>query len=137
MPDFRRWYVPGGTYFFTLVTEGRVPLLTDERARNIQRTKLQECGDKWPFTLDAIVLLSDPLQELWTLPDGDGRYSMRWGWIKKEFSKEWLIQGGIQQPVSEAEQRERRLGVWQPRFWEHLIRDVHDMERHLDYIHFN
>ncbi len=27
--------------------------------------------------------------------------------------------------------------VWQRRFWEHLIRDEDDLERHFDYVHFN
>jgi putative transposase len=28
-------------------------------------------------------------------------------------------------------------GVWQRRYWEHMIRDEHDYARHVDYIHFN
>ncbi len=28
-------------------------------------------------------------------------------------------------------------GVWQPRFWEHMIRDARDFKMHLDYIHGN
>ena len=32
---------------------------------------------------------------------------------------------------------EGRRGVWQPRFWEHSIRDEDDYERHFDYIHYN
>ena len=27
--------------------------------------------------------------------------------------------------------------VWQNRFWDHIIRDQQDMNRHLDYIHYN
>jgi len=27
--------------------------------------------------------------------------------------------------------------VWERRFWEHLIRDTKDLNRHIDYIHFN
>lgn len=37
--------------------------------------------------------------------------------------------------ASRASRRER--GVWQRRFWEHLIRDEDDFKRHLDYIHYN
>ncbi|MFO7909878.1 MAG: hypothetical protein R6U42_07695 [Halomonas sp.] len=29
------------------------------------------------------------------------------------------------------------LSVWQPRFWDHIIRDEVDLESHLHYIHFN
>lgn len=28
-------------------------------------------------------------------------------------------------------------GVWQRRYWEHLIRDEDDLRRHVDYIHIN
>jgi len=31
----------------------------------------------------------------------------------------------------------REKGLWQRRYWEHAIRDDADLERHLDYIHFN
>jgi putative transposase len=27
--------------------------------------------------------------------------------------------------------------VWQHRFWDHIIRDEKDMNRHIDYIHYN
>ena len=30
MSNYRRYYVPGGTYFFTLVTHERRPLFRDE-----------------------------------------------------------------------------------------------------------
>ena len=28
-------------------------------------------------------------------------------------------------------------GIWQKRFWEHLIRDEADFEQHVNYIHYN
>lgn len=28
-------------------------------------------------------------------------------------------------------------GIWQRRFWEHLIRDESDLQAHMDYLHFN
>jgi putative transposase len=33
--------------------------------------------------MDALVLMDDHLHTLWTLPEGDNRYSARWGYIKK------------------------------------------------------
>ena len=41
------------------------------------------------------VLLPDHLHAIWSLLPGDSEYSKRWGWIKKEFAKEWLAGGGI------------------------------------------
>ena len=31
----------------------------------------------------------------------------------------------------------RERGIWQRRYWEHLIRDENDLRRHVEYIHFN
>jgi putative transposase len=31
----------------------------------------------------------------------------------------------------------RSARVWQNRFWDHIIRDMDDRNRHLDYIHYN
>ena len=33
--------------------------------------------------------------------------------------------------------RRGERGVWQPRYWEHTIRDDRDYAVHVDYIHFN
>lgn len=84
-----------------------------------------------------MVLLDDHLHAIWTLPDGDTRYSARWGWIKKEFTKAYLAAGGEEQPRSDSRLRQRRRGVLQRRFWEHALRDEEDYARHFDYLHYN
>lgn len=137
MPNYRRAYVPGGMYFFTLVTERRAPILTEPLARRSLRRALVDCRSRWPFRIEAIVLLPDHLHTVWALPRGDAAYSLRWAWIKKEFSKAWLSGGGAEEAVSSSRRRNRRRGVWQRRFWEHSIEDVDDLERHYDYIHYN
>ncbi len=38
-----------------------------------------------PFTIDAIVVLPDHLHAVWTLPEGDADFAMRWqpvGWVE-------------------------------------------------------
>lgn len=137
MPNFRRAFVPGGTFFFTVVTNNRIPLFEDELARTLLGQFIRETREKWPFEIDAIVLLPDHLHAIWTLPSGDTEYSKRWGWLKKEFSKCWISRGGRESDISESRRSEQRLGIWQPRFWEHTILDEHDFEQHFDYIHFN
>jgi REP-associated tyrosine transposase len=137
LTHWRRYFLPGGTFFFTLVTEGRAPILTTSVGRSILRTVTRQCQQRWPFEILAIVLLPDHLHTAWRLPDGDSDYSKRWAWIKKEFTKAWLAAGGIEQPTSDSRRRNRRRGVLQRRFWEHAIRDEQDFERHVDYIHYN
>lgn len=137
MPYYRRAHVPGGTFFFTVVTEQRAELLTTEPARAILRNAVQECRQRWPFRIDAFVLLKDHLHALWTLPPGDTEYPKRWAWIKKEFSKAWIAAGGEERETSSSRRRRRRRGVWQRGFWEHTIRDDRDFALHFDYIHYN
>src|SRR5262245_51589949 len=115
MAEYRRWRVEGGTFFFTLVTHSRAPIFADPRVCAILGSNFRECQVRWPFTVDAIVLLPDHLHAIWTLPSGDSDYSQRWGWIKKEFTKGWLASGGREQNISRARHERGDHGVWQPR----------------------
>jgi putative transposase len=137
MADYRRWLVPGGTFFFTVVTRNRVPVFAGEGARTLLGEKLRACQGRWPFEINAIVLLPEHLHTIWSLPSGDAAYPRRWGWIKKEFTKAWLADGGQEQPMNSARQQRNDRGVWQPRYWEHTIQDEDDFDRHFDYIHYN
>ena len=137
MPNFHRWRIAGASYFFTSVTAGRRPLFWNQVARALLSNTIRECRAKWDFGLDAIVLLPDHWHVLITLPPGDDEYPKRMGWIKKEFTKAWLNAGGKEVPVTHSQKQLRRRGVWQPRFWEHTIRDDEDFEAHVNYIHYN
>ena len=55
MPNYRRAYVPGGMFFFTLVTEGRVPILTDPEARRHLRQTFLTAMSVAVFRIEAIV----------------------------------------------------------------------------------
>ncbi len=87
MPNYRRAHVPGGTFFFTLVTNGRRPLLADITAQKLLGDCFREGKVRWPFEMNTVVLLPDHLHAIWSLPSGDAGYSLRWSWIKKEFTK--------------------------------------------------
>lgn len=137
MSDYRRYFVPGGTFFFTLVTHHRAPLFANESARTILGDTMRECFRRYPVDVIAIVLLPEHLHTIWALRPGDDRYSFRWRWIKREFTREWLARGGTEQRRTLSQSLERRRGIWQRRFWEHTIRDESDLEAHFDYIHFN
>ena len=129
--------MPGGTFFFTLVTEGRTPILCEPLARKVLREAIVECRRVRPFVVDAFVLLPDHLHAVWTLPEGDTDYSTRWAAIKAAFTRGWLAGGGKERGRTEARASRGSRGVWQPRFWEHLIRDGDDLNAHIDYVHWN
>lgn len=137
MPNYRRAHVPGGTYFFTLKTERNAPIFRDANAVQLLGFILRAANEQWPVITHAMVLLPDHLHALWSLPPGDDRYSLRWAWIKKEFTKDFLVNGGTEQSISYSKRRHRRRGVWQRKFWEHTIKDEDDFQAHFDYIHWN
>ncbi len=137
MADYRRWYVPGGTYFFTVVTFGRRRWLVQDRWRNLLREAIEKERLKRPFQVVAWVLLPDHMHAVWTLPPGDQRYSLRWQKIKEEFTKSFLQQGGCEGVRNRSRRHRRERSVWQRRFWEHTIRDEFDLERCVDYAHWN
>jgi putative transposase len=86
-----------------------------------------------PFEILAVVVLPDHLHCLWRLPLGDGDNATRWNSIKAFFSRAM--------PAVEYRSARRRLkgerGIWQRRYWEHLIQSEADLAAHVDYIHFN
>ena len=137
MPNYRRAIVPGGTFFFTIVVDRRRRLFDDPAAVALLGSVIRRCLMRWPVVVNAIVLLPDHWHTIWSLPSGDSGYPKRLGWIKKEFTQQWLNLGGSESPVSTGRNRQRRRGIWQPRYWEHTIEDVEDFAAHLDYVHWN
>lgn len=137
MPNYRRAHVPGGTYFFTVVTHRRRRLFHLAENRILLGDAIRECLRDWAFDLNAIVLLPDHLHAIWSLPPGDDNYSGRWSVIKKTFTVNYLANGGQDWAVSAGKKKENRRGVWQRRFWEHVIEDEDGYETHFDYIHYN
>jgi putative transposase len=137
MPRYRRCFVPGGTYFFTVVTHRRRSFLTDDMARAALRQALREVRARHPVAIDAIVLLPDHLHAVWTLPLDDDRYPLRWRQIKSRFTREYLERGGVEGAVSVSRSIKGERGVLQRRFFEHTVRDEADLKRCIDYVHIN
>ena len=123
---YRRSFVPGGAYFFTVVTAGRYPFFRDREAVDVLRLAVRRVDEKRPFTVDAMVVLPDHLHCIWTLPPGDDDFPTRWRLIKTWVTRHQIFAHG-----------ERRRPVWQPRYWEHTIRDDTDYRQHVEYIHYN
>ena len=128
MVRYRRNYVPGGTYFFTVtLADRRASLLTDRI--DALGTAFRRCRSPHPFETIAIAVLPEHLHCVWKLPDGDTDYAIRWSLIKRAFTRRQYHEG-----PTPAGARKR---VWQSRFWEHTIRDEVDLQRHINYIHWN
>ncbi|QND84947.1 Transposase [Chromobacterium vaccinii] len=132
MSNYRRWRVPGGTYFltFTLLDRGSSLLVDhiDALREAVSRTRRER-----PFHIDGWVVLPDHVHCMITLPLGDDDFSNRIKAIKIRFVRV-LPALEYRNP---ARCRNGERGIWQRRFWEHCIRSEVDYAAHLDYIHIN
>ena len=137
MPNYHRHLQPGGTFFFTLVTYNRYPIFNSPSARELLGETFRVAIERYPFTMDAICLLPDHLHCIWTLPENDKNYSLRWSFIKSFFTHRYDGTAMIPTGLNKSREKRREGRVWQRRFWEHVIHDELDLERHFDYIHYN
>ncbi len=132
MSRYRRTKIQGGVFFFTVTLADRS---SDLLVRHVDRLRRMytSARQRNPFETIAICVLPDHLHAIWELPDGDSNFALRWSLIKSGFSRG--LAAGATPTASNLARRER--GLWQRRYWEHAIRDDRDLERHVDYIHFN
>lgn len=129
---YRRANIAGGTYFFTVNLADRSSSLLIEQV-DVLRATMRAVQQRHPFHIDAIVVLPDHLHAMWTLPSGDSEFAQRWTLIKAAFSRAMPLG----ETCSPSRLKKGERGIWQRRYWEHLIRNDEDYARHVDYIHFN
>jgi putative transposase len=128
-----RAYASGACYFFTVNLANRQgnTLLVDRV--DLLRDVIRTVRARHPFSIDAMVVMPDHLHSVWTLPTDDTDFSTRWALIKSGFSRRIP---SIEK-ISASRSMKGERGLWQRRFWEHMIRDDDDFARHIDYIHYN
>jgi putative transposase len=132
MTNYRRVFIPGGRYFFTVnLDDRRSRLLTNHI--DVLRSAFRETRRTHPFVVDAIVVLPDHLHAIWTLPEHDADFPTRWRLIKSTFSRRLPSR----ETLSDSRRSKGERGIWQRRYWEHALRDDDDLGKHIDYIHFN
>lgn len=133
MTEYRRFYVPGSTWFFTAnLAERRGNALLVEQI-DFLRAAFRYVKHRRPFRMEAVVVLPEHLHCIWTLPPGDDDFSQRWGLLKSHFSR--AINPG--ERVSNSRSKRRERGIWQRRFWAHMVVGQEDFNAHFDYIHWN
>ncbi len=134
MPNYRRVFAEGYSYFLTLVTYRRNPILIE----NIEllRHSFAYSKNKFDYTIDAIVVLPEHIHMVIT-PGNAQEYPKIVQNIKYYFSKhcdsryyEHLIQ-------STSRNNERYKPIWQKRYYEHTIRNEKDFKIYFDYVHYN
>lgn len=131
---YRRVYIEGGSYFFTVITEKRRRIFADDDNVKRLRAAFKTVMQKRPFMIDAAVVLPDHLHFIWTLPEHDSDYSTRWRLIKTAFIKQFPDKFIVQNANRKNKKQQK---IWQHRGWEHCLRDEQDFQQHIDYIHYN
>src|ERR1041385_6226607 len=77
MTEYRRNFVRGGSFFFTVnLLDRRSRLLTENIGA--LRTAFRKTKADHPFSIEAIVVLPDHLHAIWSLPEGDSDFATRW-----------------------------------------------------------
>ena len=135
MSNYHRLYLPGGSYFFTVVTEQRRPFLCEPPMRAALKNAMAAVRRKHPFHIAGMVLLPDHMHMVWTLPAGDSDYPLRVRLIKSHMTKAC---GVLFVPPPNPRRQHKLCGaLWQHRYWEHALRSEDDFKHHLDYLHWN
>lgn len=125
MHPYRRNRVPGGTFFFTVrLREQGSSTLTDHVAAF--GDAMRNTRAKYPFHIDAWVVLPDHAHTIWTLPPGDYDSATRWRMVKIAFSKALKKAGCL-----------FTAPLWAQRFDSHPVGDDDDYEAAVDYLHEN
>ena len=131
MSNYKRFYNEKYKYvFFTLVTYNRIPILINNI--DILRQSFKYALNKYTFEIYSICILKDHLHMILKLENSKD-YSEIIRLIKYYFSRKL----NISEKLTESKLKKREKGIWQRRFWEHTIRDEEDLNKHLDYIHYN
>lgn len=144
MSNHRRAAVPGAICFFS-------GALADRRSRalvehvNAWRAAFVATAREHPVRVDAMGVLPVRLHAVWRLPEGDPDFPLRWRKMKSRVTRsvrgpagrvgDSPTLGGWPRSASKIRKGER--GLWRRRCWEHMIRDVEDLRRHVEYCWFN
>jgi len=135
MRRYIRADTPGATYFFTVALRDRGSQWLTAHV-DILRECVALTKAKHPFHIDAMVVLPEHLHAMWTLPQDDSDFPVRWMLIKRRFTRELLCRR-LLDPPSSRRRGDAERSLWQRRYWEHRIRNDRDFENHVDYIHYN
>ena len=132
MPNYRRYKGDGGCFFFTVALEDRSSRFLIDHIDDV-REAYGYVQQRKPFKTHAICILPDHIHAIWGLPDDESDYATRWMLFKSFVSRRYPKCANR----SPSKVKRGESGLWQRRFWEHMIRDDQDFENHLGYMYWN
>ncbi len=127
--QYRHSNIPEDPYFFALVTEGRQKIFIDDTNLETLRQAFRHLMAKRPFVIDAAIMLPEHLHCIWILPADVADFSTRWRLIKTWFTKH--CDNKYKMKPNSFQLRRKEQAIWQYRYWEHLLRDAQDFEKHV------
>jgi len=137
VPNYRRDNSSGATWFFTIVTYRRQSFLCDKRVRKALREAGRKLQTKYPFKINAWVLMPDHFHCIWTLPNHDSNFPLRIRLLKRYVTQACSHFLQCDHLSTPSRRKRKESSLWQRRYWEHRIRSESDLLHHMNYIHFN
>lgn len=133
MPNYKRYYLNNHYIFITVVTYNRNKILIE----NIDLLKecLKNAKDKFGVEFFGIVIMPDHFHIIMKSKEAQD-FSKIISTVKRSFTQA-IDEDFKDENISASRIKRNEKGVWQRRFYEHIIRDEKDLYNHLDYIHYN
>jgi len=137
VPNYHRFYIPNAIVAFTLVTYNRSPIFSNTQVSDLFLNLLNKITDQFHYKLIAYSLLPDPVHLILQLSHENPNFSLPIRELKRLFSVNYKKLNPLLPLPNSSRQKHNETTIWQRRFWDHVIKDERDLERHLNYIHFN
>ncbi|MDQ7086054.1 MAG: transposase [Sulfurovum sp.] len=133
---YRRIFADGYSYYLTLVTQGRKPILIDNI--DLLRYAFRLSKDKYDYSIDAIVILPEHIHMIIT-PKRAEEYPKIISAVKRSFvyGLDKALKDEAKIEISASKYKRSHAGIWQERFYEHTIRDEKDWLEKMEYIKNN
>lgn len=131
MSNYRRVFIQNSYVFLTIVTHNRNPILI----KNIEllRQAFKNIRKIYAYKIIACVILPDHLHIILS-PEKIEEYPKIVSSIKHYFSANLDIKA-VDLTASKLKKREK--GIWHRRYFEHTIISEDDLNKHINYIHYN
>ena len=129
--NYKRYFIPNSMVFLTIVTYNRNPILLEQI--NLIKDSLKYAKTKIKFSIIAIVILKDHLHVI-LQPNNIEDYPNIVKYFKTYFSRQINI---TNKDLPDGKKHKKEKGIWQSRYWAHVILDDNDLYKHIDYIHYN
>lgn len=129
--NYKRYFIPESFVFITIVTYNRKQILLEHI--DLLKSSINYAKTKIKFDINSIVILKDHIHFI-LLPKNIEDYPNIIKYFKTYFSRRINIDNS---DLTEGKKHKNEKGVWQSRYWAHIILDENYYHSHIDYIHYN